>query len=64
MSANADKKRELIYGVQIKELRMIPDERGWLMEILRHDDDIFAGFGQAYLTTVYPDGMCLGTVTK
>ena len=43
-----------IQGVRIKKLRVIPDERGWLMEILRCDDDIFEKFGQVYLTTAYP----------
>jgi dTDP-4-dehydrorhamnose 3,5-epimerase len=43
-----------IQGVTIKKLRVIPDERGWLMEILRCDDDIFEKFGQVYLTTAYP----------
>ena len=43
-----------IDGVKIKELKMIPDERGRLMEILRSDDDIFEKFGQVYLTTAYP----------
>ena len=41
----------MIEGVQVKKLRVIPDERGRLMEILRADDDIFLGFGQVYLTT-------------
>jgi dTDP-4-dehydrorhamnose 3,5-epimerase len=45
---------ETIEGVVIKNLRVIPDERGWLMEILRCDDKIFAGFGQVYVTTAYP----------
>ena len=45
---------ELIEGVKIKKLRVIPDERGWLMEILRRDDEIFKQFGQVYLTTAYP----------
>ena len=45
----------MIEGVKIKELRVIPDERGWLMEILRCDDEIFNNFGQVYLTTAYPD---------
>jgi dTDP-4-dehydrorhamnose 3,5-epimerase len=45
---------ELINGVATKPLRMIPDERGWLMEILRRDDEIFAGFGQVYMTVAYP----------
>ena len=42
----------LIEGVRVKRLRVIPDERGRVMEILRRDDDLFLGFGQAYLTTV------------
>ena len=45
---------ELIDGVKVKKLRVIPDERGWLMEILRDDDEIFRKFGQVYLTTAYP----------
>ena len=44
----------LIEGVKIKKLRVIPDERGRLMEILRRDDDIFIEFGQVYITTAYP----------
>lgn len=43
-----------IEGVKIKKLRVIPDERGWLMEILRADYELFERFGQAYLSTVYP----------
>jgi len=45
---------DLIHGVIIKQLKVIPDERGRLMEILRADDEIFERFGQAYLTTAYP----------
>ncbi|MBN1477912.1 dTDP-4-dehydrorhamnose 3,5-epimerase family protein [Candidatus Sumerlaeota bacterium] len=45
---------DLIDGVATKPLRVIPDERGWLMEILRRDDEIFAGFGQVYMTVAYP----------
>ena len=44
----------MIEGVMIKKLRVIPDERGRLMEILRMDDEIFKGFGQVYMTTAYP----------
>jgi dTDP-4-dehydrorhamnose 3,5-epimerase len=44
----------LIEGVRIKKLKVIPDERGRLMEILRNDDEIFVKFGQAYITTAYP----------
>ena len=43
-----------IKGVVLKNLRVIPDERGWLMEILRCDDPLFKKFGQLYLTTAYP----------
>ncbi len=44
----------MIWGVVVKPLRVIPDERGRLMEILRADDPIFEKFGQVYLTTTYP----------
>ena len=44
----------MIDGVKTKNLRVIPDERGWLMEILRNDDDIYQEFGQVYITTAYP----------
>lgn len=43
-----------IDGVLTKSLRVIPDERGRLMEILRADDEIFGKFGQIYMTTNYP----------
>jgi len=44
----------MIHGVQVKKLRVIPDERGRLMEILRGDDPMFKKFGQVYMTTSYP----------
>lgn len=44
----------MIHGVRTKGLLAIPDERGWLMEILRADDEIFLRFGQVYVTTAYP----------
>ena len=44
----------MIQGVQVKTLKVIADERGWLMEMLRKDDDLFAGFGQVYMTAGYP----------
>ncbi|HSN91171.1 MAG TPA: dTDP-4-dehydrorhamnose 3,5-epimerase family protein [Anaeromyxobacteraceae bacterium] len=43
-----------IDGVRVKPLKVIPDERGRLMEMLRRDDDLFIEFGQTYLTTMYP----------
>ena len=45
---------ELIEGVKLKELKVIPDERGKVMEMLRCDDEIFDKFGQVYLSMAYP----------
>ncbi len=44
----------MIDGVVIKDLRVITDERGFLMEIMRNDDPMFETFGQVYMTTAYP----------
>lgn len=44
----------MIDGVKTKNLKVVPDERGWLMEILRCDEELFEKFGQVYLTTAYP----------
>ena len=44
----------MINDVKIKKLKVIPDERGRLMEMLRNDDDLYIKFGQIYLTTAYP----------
>ena len=44
----------MIDGVIIKKLKVIPDERGRLMEIMRSDDTFFKKFGQVYMTTAYP----------
>ena len=44
----------MIKDVEVKKLKLIPDERGRLMEILRRDEEIFQGFGQVYMTTAYP----------
>ena len=44
----------MIDGVMTKKLKVIPDERGRLMECLRNDDDLFVGFGQFYMTTTFP----------
>jgi len=45
---------EYISGVKTRKLRLIPDDRGWLMELLRSDWEEFEEFGQAYVTTCYP----------
>lgn len=45
---------QTIAGVAINNLRINPDERGWLMEIFRCDNPLYTSFGQVYLTTAYP----------
>ena len=53
----------MIEGVKVKKLKVIPDERGRLMEILRNDDECYEKFGQVYMTTNYPGvvkGMTIG----
>lgn len=45
----------MIEGVKVKKLKVIPDERGRLMEMLRSDDEVFEKFGQVYMTTTYPN---------
>ena len=44
----------MIEGVSTKKLKVMPDERGRLMEILRVDDALFEKFGQVYMTTTHP----------
>lgn len=43
----------MIDGVRIKKLVRHVDERGWLMEILRDDDEIFIDFGQVYVSACF-----------
>ena len=50
---NGGVSRERIEGVSVKPLKVIPDQRGRLMEILRCDDPMFKQFGQVYVTTAY-----------
>ncbi len=44
----------MIAGVKVKTLKIIPDDRGKLMEMLRCDDEMFQEFGQVYFTTALP----------
>jgi len=45
----------MIEGVAVRQLKTLADERGWLMEILRQDWDVFEKFGQVYITAAYPN---------
>lgn len=44
----------MIEGVKTIPLKPNVDERGFLMELLRKDDEHFIQFGQAYLSMNYP----------
>lgn len=46
--------KTMIHGVRTKMLKVIPDERGWLTEVLRADDELFSRFGQVYVSATYP----------
>ena len=45
---------QMIEGVNVKRLKKLSDERGFLMEIMRCDDKLFKKFGQVYMTTAKP----------
>ena len=44
----------MIEGIEIKQLKRHSDERGFLMEMLRSDDDIYTNYGQSYVSLNYP----------
>lgn len=44
----------MIDGVQVKPLKKIPDERGYVAHMLRCDDLEFKKFGEVYFSAVYP----------
>lgn len=46
--------QSIIEGVVTRSIRLNSDERGFLMEIMRPDWDVFQKFGQVYVTSAYP----------
>jgi dTDP-4-dehydrorhamnose 3,5-epimerase len=46
--------QRLIEGVKVRKQMLNVDERGFLMEIMRPDWDVFRRFGQVYVTSAYP----------
>jgi dTDP-4-dehydrorhamnose 3,5-epimerase len=44
----------MIDNVIIMPRRIIPDERGKIMHIMKSTDDQFTSFGEVYCSTVYP----------
>lgn len=45
---------DLIEGVLVRQLKIIPDQRGHLTEIMRRDWPEFMNFAQCYATACYP----------
>lgn len=45
----------MIDGVKIKNLKVFPDERGRVIEILNTNDELFTKFARVIMTTVYPN---------
>lgn len=44
----------MLSGVEIKPLVLHADDRGYFAELLRSDEPIYSGFGQASVTLTYP----------
>jgi dTDP-4-dehydrorhamnose 3,5-epimerase len=44
----------MIDGVEIRQLRIIPDERGMILSMLRNDEEHFKKFGEIYFSEIYP----------
>lgn len=44
----------MIEGVECKPLRVLSDDRGSFMELLREDDPFFTRFGQSNFSITYP----------
>jgi len=47
-------KGQPIMGILIEKLKTIPDERGYILHMLRCDNPVFERFGEIYFSTVYP----------
>jgi len=45
---------DLIKDAVVKQLKIIPDDRGYLMEMMRKDWPEFMQFAQSYMTACYP----------
>jgi len=44
----------MIDGVLVHPLKIIPDERGRILHMLRRDDPHFERFGEIYFSVIYP----------
>ncbi len=43
----------MIEGVKISKLKIISDDRGKVMHMLRNDSQVFKSFGEVYFSTIY-----------
>ena len=44
----------MIYGVKVKKMKRIPDDRGTIMHIMKSSDEEFKNFGEVYCSSIYP----------
>lgn len=44
----------MIQDVHLTPLKVIADERGAVLHMLKHTDDVFTGFGEVYFSTIMP----------
>ena len=49
------KKENKIEGVIIQNLKIISDNRGSVLHMLRNDSENFTKFGEIYFSTAYPN---------
>lgn len=47
----------MIHDVKINPLKIISDERGKVMHMLRADNPVFKNFGEIYFSTIYKDAV-------
>ena len=47
----------MIHDVKITPLKIISDDRGKVMHMLRNDNPIFNSFGEIYFSTIYKDSI-------
>ena len=48
------KKENKIAGVFIQNLKIIPDERGSVLHMLRSDSSLYKNFGEIYFSEINP----------
>ena len=49
--------KQNIEGIKITSLKIISDNRGSVMHMLRSDSDVFQKFGEIYFSTIFKDSI-------